>query len=575
MTGMVDEPGSTPGATVPSNISRLNPQDGLFLRGEHLAAMQGYARDLARAVGTGVGSGVVYGYTATLTANKLRVGAGLALDPQGRPLRSDAEAVIELKDPPVLDSSGNGFLVVEVGPAEWASGHEKVYGEVCGDGCSGSGSSIQPWIGEGITVHLMERSIEGLNTAGKALRRNRLASLFFEAERRNGDTWLQPEPGQPTLPVTSWDWNAGTPAAQAARVPIAALLAVDGKWVLDVWTARRDVDGPPAKNIWQSRLSMRPWTIFMAQVLQFQAQLAAHAPELEKYDFDVEAFNAVGQLNETIRKLPLTKTQHTKFGQVLEEAMEKAEKVVRPRAESRSSLLRAMGFDNLPPAGYLPLPRAAGSVEAAVRLLLGSRLDCRFVSASADFVARAVDESQHRDRIPLAGAKPWPELDILIPEPGADGLARGWVAFVHRSCCEAKQAPPQLEAVDVYLTRFDEGPEVLIRVLLQEPGQAGKPVAELLYPPSDWSYPAGSPKVMEAFTKFMQQWVAEGTDFKVSLIGLSAEDRLPLAAVRASLLGASLDSGLLTPVYTASPAKLEREAIIIVIQQKKNDEGDG
>ena len=59
------------------------------------------------------------------------------------------------------------------------------------------------------------------------------------------------------------------------------------------------------------------------------------------------------------------------------------------------------------------------------------------------------------------------------------------------------------------------------------------------------------------------------------MIGLSAEDRLPLAAVRASLLGASLDSGLLTPVYTASPAKLEREAIIIVIQQKKNDEGDG
>ena len=556
MTGMVDEPGSTPGATVPSNIFRLNPQDGLFLRGEHLAAMQGYARDLARAVGTGAGTGVVYGYTATLKANKLRVGAGLALDPQGRVLRSDGEAVLELKDPPVLDSSGNGFLVVEVGPAEWATGHEKVYGEVCGDGCSGSGSSIQPWIGEGITITLAERSLEGLSTAGKSLRRNRLASLFFDAERRNGDTWLQPEFGQPTLPVTSWDWPAGAPAAEAARVPIAALLAVDGKWVLDVWTARRDLDGPPARNVWQSRLSMRPWNIFMAQVLQFQAQLASHAEELEKYDFDVEAFNAVGQLNETIRKLPLTKAQNTKFGQVLEEAMEKAEKVVRPRAESRSSLLRAMGFEDLPPAGYLPLPRAAGSVEAAVRLLLGSRPELRFVSAGADYVARAVDESQHRDRIRLAGPKPWPELDILVPEPGADGLTRGWVAFVHRSCCEDNPAPPVPEEVDVYITLTTQRPEDLLKVLLRDPGQAGTLVAELLYPTQDWSYPAGSPKVMEAFRKFVEPLVEEGISFGVSLIGLTAEDRLPLAAVRASLLGASLDSGLLAPVYTASPVKL-------------------
>ena len=44
-------------------ITRLNPADGLFLRAEHLRAMEDYASDLALAVGMAGGPGVVHGET--------------------------------------------------------------------------------------------------------------------------------------------------------------------------------------------------------------------------------------------------------------------------------------------------------------------------------------------------------------------------------------------------------------------------------------------------------------------------------------------------------------------------------
>ncbi|MCY0906015.1 hypothetical protein [Arthrobacter sp. H14-L1] len=572
MTGMVEEPGSTPGATAPGNIIRLNPADGLFLRGEHLDAIQGYARELAHAVGTAAGSGVVHGFTVALDGDKLRVGPGLAIDPQGRPLRSDAEAVLELKNPPALDSSGNGFLVVEVGPAEWFSGHEKVYGELCGDGCSGSGpgSGIQPWIGEGITVELVPRSIEGLSQARPALRCNRLASLYFDQERKTDQPWLRPGGGQQVVPITGWNWNAGAPAAEAAPVPVAALLAVDGKWVLDVWTARRDVDGPPARNIWQTRLSMRPWSVFMAQVLQFQAQLASHAADLNQVDFDAEAFRKFELLRELSLRLKLTRAQEAALGRDFLEKVDNAAKSLPLARVKTGKPLTAMGFDELPPAGYLPIPRAAPNVESAVRLLLGNRLDYRFLSCGVDYVARAIDESQHRDRIPLTNTKHQPKVDILIPESPGEEPAGGypWVAFVHRSCCEIKETPAAAEPVGVYFSRFTGGTDELQAMYGKHPKLDGEPAAKLLYPPSDWAYPGNSYKVSVAFSDFLKNQSLELAGCDVYLVGLAAENRLPLIAVRASLLAASLDSGLAPTVFSFTGAAGQREAIIIAVEPR-------
>ncbi len=63
-------------------------------------------------------------------------------------------------------------------------------------------------------------------------------------------------------------------------VPLAVLLQVDGRWVVDTWTARRDIGAGSAEDTWRSRLGMRPWNVFMAQVLQFQDQLNALVPDL-------------------------------------------------------------------------------------------------------------------------------------------------------------------------------------------------------------------------------------------------------------------------------------------------------
>jgi len=49
---------------------------------------------------------------------------------------------------------------------------------------------------------------------------------------------------------------------------------VDGEWVLDAWIARRDLIATPPRDAWEWRLGLRPWAVFIAQVLQFQAQLA-------------------------------------------------------------------------------------------------------------------------------------------------------------------------------------------------------------------------------------------------------------------------------------------------------------
>src|SRR5437879_4748787 len=53
-------------ATVSGDITSLNPSDGLFLRAEHLNAIQNYERALSLAGGIGGGTGVVYGFEASL-----------------------------------------------------------------------------------------------------------------------------------------------------------------------------------------------------------------------------------------------------------------------------------------------------------------------------------------------------------------------------------------------------------------------------------------------------------------------------------------------------------------------------
>ncbi|MDQ6741120.1 MAG: hypothetical protein M3021_12375 [Actinomycetota bacterium] len=72
-----------------------------------------------------------------------------------------------------------------------------------------------------------------------------------------------------------------------------------------------------------------------------------------------------------------------------------------------------------------------------------------------------------------------------------------------------------------------------------------------------------------AFTDFLKNEGLEMRGCDVYLVGLAPESRLPLIAVRASMLAASLDSGLMAPVFSFSPAAGQREAIVIAVEPRR------
>jgi hypothetical protein len=367
-------------------FTRLNPADGLFLRAEHLDTIGQYASDLAAAVGAGIGLGVVFGFTCRLSTTNDAVYAtgGLAIA-AGQPLRSTATTMVSLND---LYPHGDDLWVVEIVPATWEYGSEPVYGSLCEDPC-GRGSGIQPYAAEGVELKLRRDSLKGFGDVDPSWQRNWLASNYFERERKYGGAsarsanapWLLP--ASPVQNIIQHPWSEGTGHHDQAAVPLGVVWKRDGRWHLDVWTARRDCGEPTPAAAWQWRLGWRPRSVFTAQVLQFQSQLA-HAD---------------------------------------------------------LSPLYALGFEELPPAGYLPWGFENMDDEAlrsAAQTLFGPEVDVRVRKCRADFVAHAVEQVQHMDRIPLKGhVAGIPKVDLLVPSEPSDLKPTwtdtyGWSAFVRR-----------------------------------------------------------------------------------------------------------------------------------------------
>jgi hypothetical protein len=384
-------------------FTRLNPADGLFLRAEHLDTMGQYASDLAAAVGAGLGLGVVFGFTCSLSETNDAVYAtgGLAIA-AGQPLRSTAMTTVSLKD---LYPQADDFWVVEIVPATWEYGSEPVYGGLCEDPC-GRGSGIQPYAAEGVELKLRRDSLKGFGGVEPSLQRSWLASNYFEREREYGGASARSDNAPWLLPastiedITLHPWSEGTGHHDQAAVPLGVVWKRDDKWHLDVWTARRDRGEPTPAAAWQWRLGMRPRNVFMAQVLQFQDQLA----------------------------------------------------------QADLSPLYALGFVELPPAGYLPWGFENvddGDLQTAAQTLFGPEVDVRVRKCRADFVAHAIEQVQHMDRIPLRGhVAGKPKIDLLVPSESSDLKSTwtrtyGWSAFVRRArmwarwlCPCRRQDPP-------------------------------------------------------------------------------------------------------------------------------------
>jgi hypothetical protein len=571
-------------STVGGVITGLNPVDGLFLKSEHLNRMQHYTSDLVAAVGAGLGPGVVYGFTCTLLKDnekdkdkdKVQVTGGLAFA-DGRPLRSAVSASVSLKG---LSTAGDEFWVVEIVPAAWTFGSEPVYGGLCEDPC-GHGSGIRPYAAEGIELRLRKDLLAGFSDNH---RRNWLASQYFERERRNGGE-VSPSPNAPWLmPVggivagvgEDRQWEGATNSYEYTAVPLGVVWQDGDVWQLDVWTARRDLGDPTPAVAWQWRLGWRPRSVFMAQVLQFQAELA-------KVDFGRGTTLTANQLE---MKACLEDAQLHIQSKPAKENIKKCLGML--GSEDGASLVTA-GFEELPPAGYLPM--AFPNVdEKTAREFFGGQVKVRVRPCRADYVAHAVEEAQHMDRIPLRGLiGPEPEIDLLLPQPGLVDLRAtnldiergyGWSAFVRRR--NDPVAEQSREAVEVYLWTIDhrlenaqdraslvEELKAWLEKRAPRPEQGFDSIGSLTYPEAEWGVPADPDGVWTEIHKRLTEQVAA--------VGVAREEnRRPLAAARAALLVAPElptdgDPVELPPTYTLAVQGIAPELIVIIVGQG----GDG
>jgi hypothetical protein len=466
-SGVVVIPAGTP-------LTRLNYFDGKFLRASDLKAEQEYLRQLARQSNQAGGAGVVHGYDVTLGGgDTLDIAPGLAIDAQGRALLLPNGISINIQE--LIDKSqapqnifsatqvqGDGgfgpcqlssatpvgaplaasdHFVITISAAEALCGEEDVFGNLCEDACVTSVD--RPFVVEGLTVRAVPLALQTPLQNSKAFPltglhlRSRVASACFEDERRRVASLISKAGLQQAV------WRLGADAESGGGVPIGVIAREgSGTIFLDPWIARRERIDAPAKRYWQWRMMMRPWDVFLAQVLQFQCQLhdlfknlpapggggdpcggargaiseaAATIAELKQfYESVTERF--------TTLQAPLDEAVTFKGGvsrlTTLNTKLLAVESALAVAPQDR--ILINGGIVELPSAGYLPVtPGASLTINQQARSLMGEGVDLRFCVTSPDCVAHALEEAQHMERISLLqgldNPQNKPRVEILVP----------------------------------------------------------------------------------------------------------------------------------------------------------------
>lgn len=471
----------------PTVLTRLNYFDGKFLRADDLQAEQEYHRRLQQLAARANGQGVVNGFDLQLLAgDQLELSPGLAVDGDGRVLFLPMEASVQIEElirrssgtsavmaagakgsavftlcetaaltPVTPVVAGTQLYVLGLTHTEALCGQEDVFGKPCESACA-SGTE-RPLRLEGVVLRalplqlatpLPESQAETMQTMHL---RSRVASSWFADEAR------QVEPLISGAGLLSSLWCRGAPAATGSFVPLAVMARAGGHTVfMDAWTARREcMDGAPRRH-WQWRMMMRPWDVFMAQVLQFQCQLrdawgnagpnSNDDPCAELRRSVVEVSDLLNQLDRqyqvsaarlALREAPALEAATLPLSRtLLDSAVKRAAAVRGPLVLQPSDrVLIRRGIVELPSAGYLPVsPGSAFPVNEQVRRLMGEGVDLRFCVVRPDFVAHALEEAQHMQRISLLQGLDNPqqkeEVDILVPDGqilnAATQLGAGW-----------------------------------------------------------------------------------------------------------------------------------------------------
>lgn len=473
----------TGGVTVidPSTpLKRLNYYDGKFLRAADLALEQGYLRQLVALSNQGLGAGVAYGYDTVLGGgDTLQIGPGLAFAPGGQVLLLQStvtqgiQALIDTSRktaPSAPDASGktgpgsfsdcvqvaappptsvvpvSDIYVIVICAAEALCGQEDVFGIACQDACVSS--TDRPYRLDGIVLRAIPLQLVTPFPHSKAVSidstlylRSKVAHSYYADEVLKHPDAISRE----GLLSGTWCLGAGYDNG-CCEVPL-AVVARSGATTLflDAWIARRERIDAPAKRYWQWKMMMRPQDVFLAQILQFQCQLSGlfrQMPEDGSGDPCARANALLQEANARLVQLlafyqavtqrftvtPLVNDGNASDGplptvegglQALLALQQQLQNAGTASQIQSTKFLIDGGILELPSAGYLPILPNGGTVNEQVRRLLGQGVDLRFCIVRPDFVAHALEEAQHMERISLLQGlddpKNRPKVDILVP----------------------------------------------------------------------------------------------------------------------------------------------------------------
>jgi len=453
-------------------LLRLNYYDGKFLRADDLTLEQRAHREYMQYSNRAGGPGVVYGFDVTdPKTGYLTVSEGLAVDPMGRllllPQAIDApiaklidEAHQQKAGMPASSTAGGDFAPCEAATsvpvvpavtgvdlylvclahAEALCGHEEVFGRLCDEACVTA--TDRPYRHEGVVVLLAPLVLRNPLPASSAVKlgdvhlRSRVASAYFADEWDDGGSLLS------AAGLRSPAWCLGAPPLLGQLVPLAVLgWKATTITVLDMWTARRERMETPPRRYWQGRMEMRPWPVFLAQVLQFQCQLrkALSVPsgsgggEPDPCADERALLDKSTTLVETLLKelsglQPVDDVDGTVIAPLVDAGVVGAWKkqvldllAGKKVTTTPARVLVDGGIVEIPAAGYLPVDaKSARSLQSQVQDLMGPGVDLRFCAVRRDQIAHELERAQHMNRISLLrgidDATKREAVDILVPD---------------------------------------------------------------------------------------------------------------------------------------------------------------
>jgi hypothetical protein len=453
-----------------SPLTRLHFFDGQFLRADAFALEQDYHRTRTRLANLAGGWGVVHGLGIGISGTQLVVGAGLAVTAAGNFVLASGEMQAAISDllatATPAPASGNAdfgdcletakvgvketaalaIYEITAGPIEGQCGNEPVFGKLCESACVSD--SRHPWWREGVVLRLrpisLKLPVSSAVPASLVHLRNRLASGYFAAE-----PWLTAS-ALSAAGLASGLWCEPAGLYGRDEVVIGLLLREAGvNRVLDAWSGRRERMDSQARGYWQGRMAMRPWNVFVAQILQFQCQLSG------TFDAGSVVINP-GDDCEQLRVL-LDKTRK-ELEALQKKYRDSAEKIVQSFGDKPSRkgaqeaanevkvayselyelssqlsvaelgsgalpvqrMLINAGFMELPPAGYLPVAAGKVAIEEQLARIFGEGVALHYHAVRADEIAQLLAEAQHLERISLTRGIDQPaaleEVEIFVPD---------------------------------------------------------------------------------------------------------------------------------------------------------------